>query len=159
MSPQSYEYLMQWSWSARLDHKIWYAIRRQGNKVIPMHRQVFIYHHGYEPLMVDHEDGNGLNNQLHNLRESDHQRNGWNRGPNSTNKSKFKGVAAQPNGKWAATIQFGNKRKHLGHNFATPEAAAIAYDKAALELYSEGHLKDCLWLNTKQGGLKLPLEC
>jgi len=52
--------------------------------------------------MADHKNGNTLDNQFHNLRPADHQRNGWNKGKNRRNSagentSQYKGVTKYVN--------------------------------------------------------------
>ena len=84
-------------------------------------------------LMIDHKDGNGLNNTRANLRVVTRQQNDWNRGftwntPKKTKTSKFKGVSLKE-GKWRAQIFFKGKI-HLG-TFNTAEEAAKIYDVAA----------------------------
>ena len=88
---------------------------------------------------VDHENGNGLDNQRSNLRPATSGQNSANRGANTNNSAAgYKGV--QPNRTrglpWRAQIGAARKKYHLGL-FATPEAAARAYDAAARELHGE----------------------
>lgn len=92
--------------------------------------------------LVDHRNGNGLDNRRANLREATHAENMRNRGPLSTNTSGFKGVSPdKTRGKWRAQIQVDGKVYRLGC-YATAEAAALAYDVAAVELHGE-----FAWLN------------
>jgi len=56
-------------------------------KEYPTHRIVFMMHHGYMPKVVDHIDGNPLNNLIENLREASAQTNQYNRKLNKNNTS------------------------------------------------------------------------
>jgi hypothetical protein len=84
---------------------------------------------------VDHADGNGLNNCRSNLRDGVGFRNQANKGVQRNNTSGFKGVASN-HGRWKASITINKKRVYLG-NFGTPEAAADAYDRAAIHHFGE----------------------
>ena len=90
--------------------------------------------------MVDHKeprDGSHAQDRLSNLRIASNSQNLMNRGINRNNKSGYKGVFLhKPTGKWQAQIMSGGRHKYLGY-FTTPEAAALAYDKAARELHGE----------------------
>lgn len=87
--------------------------------------------------LVDHKDGNSLNNTRENLRPADKSKNGMNRGVSTNNKSGFKGVSFRPRvQKWRAVIHRDGKQVHIGH-FSTAEEAARAYDNAAMELHGE----------------------
>lgn len=72
-----YEFLNQWKWYANEIKGIWYAFRgvrlpktgfRQYGKVVQvaMHRQLIGTNGRWD--IIDHKDGNGLNNQKSNLR-------------------------------------------------------------------------------------------
>ncbi len=89
--------------------------------------------------MVDHKDGDGLNNQRNNLRETNKSTNGMNRLPNQGKKSsKFKGVwwDSWAGGRWAAGITLNGKAIKLGRFYDEVEAAQ-AYDEAAEKLHGD----------------------
>lgn len=81
-------------------------------------------------LMVDHEDGDGLNNQRDNLRSANHAQNMMNKGKGARGTSKYKGVYKNPNSeKWRAVVSLGS--------YDTEEDAARAYDAAINRLHGE----------------------
>jgi hypothetical protein len=85
--------------------------------------------------MIDHVDGNGLNNVRTNLRFTTDAMNQHNRAASRTGSSKYKGVTLhKQTGKWEAHIRHERKKRHLGL-FALEVDAAAAYDKAASELF------------------------
>lgn len=88
--------------------------------------------------MVDHINGNGLDNRRSNLRLCSQLQNMGNRGKSRNSNQPFKGVRLvrdKPRNKpWRASI--GKECRHLGF-FATAEEAARAYDAAATERYGE----------------------
>ena len=101
------------------------------------HRIIFLMHRGYLPDEIDHIDGNGLNNDIENLRAATRSQNGRNRGAPKHNTSGFKGVSwHKKSNKWRAVIKFGGKQRHLGY-LDTPEAAHEAYKAAATKLHKE----------------------
>jgi hypothetical protein len=82
---------------------------------------------GKSPL-VDHKDGNTLNNQKENLRPCGQMENGQNRRVQK-HSSRFKGVSWIIN-IWVASIRVNKNKMHLGR-FDSEVDAAIAYDSAA----------------------------
>ena len=102
-------------------------------------------------VQVDHHDRNPANNQRSNLRVATNGQNRANSKLNHNNKSGFKGVhfrRKRPHtpkrkqrsdtmgDRWAAQINAGGKKIHLGY-FDTPEEAHEAYKKAALKHFGE----------------------
>lgn len=89
-------------------------------------------------VLVDHRDGDGLNNRRANLRLCGHAENGWNRRVSCISTSGIKGVSwIAKDQRWSARIRAGaGVRIHLG-NFLTKEAAAEAYAAAAERLHGE----------------------
>jgi hypothetical protein len=115
---------------------VFHAARRAvgTRKMVFMHREIL----GASPgVQVDHRDGDGLNNQRHNLRLSTHSQNQRNRGANRNNKSGFKGVSwSQSNQHWQASITADKKQMHLGF-FETAQAAHEAYCMACKKFHGE----------------------
>lgn len=85
--------------------------------------------------VVDHIDGDGLNNRDENLRVCVHAENVRNvrRVMGSV---PFKGVRRQRNGRFYSSIAVDGRRVSLG-GFTSPEAAARAYDRAAVALHGQ----------------------
>ena len=89
------------------------------------HRLIFLYHHGYMPLQVDHIDGNPANNLIENLRPATSAQNNQNR--KATGASKIKGVVwHKQSKKWTASICVNRKSVHLGSFLFIEEAALVA---------------------------------
>ena len=85
-------------------------------------------------LVVDHKNGDGLNNVRDNLRICSRSQNQWNR-KQQNGKSQYKGVYLDlRNGKWVSQISAHGQRKHLGC-FCAEIDAAREYDKAAVEIF------------------------
>jgi hypothetical protein len=87
--------------------------------------------------VVDHLDGDGLNNRRSNLRAVTPQQNTRNKRVNRSSKSGLKGAAWNSyTGKWVATIRAENRRIFLGY-YDTPEQAHQAYVDAAIRYFGE----------------------
>ena len=83
-------------------------------------------------MVVDHVNGNGLDNRRENLREATQAQNLRNLRLRSDNTSQYKGVSRISSHTWEATIN----EQVIGY-FDTALDASFAYDKAALEQYGE----------------------
>ena len=99
--------------------------------LISKHRLVFYaYNQDFEIFrisrtenMIDHVDGDKLNNRIENLRLVTHQQNHFNR-------TKARGYSwYKPYKKWVAYIRLDGKLKHLGY-FETEQDARKAYQNA-----------------------------
>jgi len=123
-------------WFVQRDRNTFYAkraYRRQDGKQSAIRLHTFLT--GW-PL-VDHRNGNGLDNRRANLREATHAQNAQNRRMRSDNRSGFRGVSwVRRDKKWRAAITANGELSHLG-DYVDPEAAARAYDTAAIELHGE----------------------
>ncbi len=90
-----------------------------------------------KPLIVDHIDGNKLNNCRDNLRICTRVQNSQNMARHKNNTSGYKGVSFnKARNKWDAYITVYGKRRNLGR-FKTDLEAALAYDKAASFYFGE----------------------
>lgn len=108
-----------------------YVVRREHGHGSPILRMSRIITNCPDGSSVDHINGDKLDNRKENLRICTQSDNNKNRRINNNNTSGFKGVAR--NGRqWRAYIA----NTHIG-NFNTPEEAARAYDRVALELFGE----------------------
>ena len=103
-----------------------------------MHRVIL---HVKDPaLRVDHINGNGLDNQKHNLRIATNQQNAWNmkkpvHRSGKLMSSLYKGVSWNRQvKKWQAHIRANGKSKYLGL-FVHEQEAAKAYNDAASQKF------------------------
>jgi hypothetical protein len=86
-----------------------------------------------DDMVVDHINGDKLDNRRENLRTCTCAQNTANRGKQINNTSGYKGVHRLPWGRYRAEISVNGKKHNLGC-FKTAEDAAVAYDAAAREL-------------------------
>ena len=120
---------------------------RGNRKLLQLHRLIA----GENGKPVDHKNGCGLDNRKSNLRSCSNSENTRNQSLRKDNTTGYKGVSyRKQRGKYRACIEINSRHKHLGH-FNCPTAAAIAYDKAAIE-----HFGEFARLNLLKHPIKIP---
>ena len=103
-----------------------------GKETIRLHDIILAGH-----PMVDHENGDRLDNRKRNLRPCTSSQNNANRPSLAGSSSRFKGVTwDKSREKWMSAIMYGGKSKTLGR-FDSEEAAARVYDANAREIHGE----------------------
>lgn len=124
----------RFTWSARPDrHGRVYAQRAVVNAVgIHTTEQLHRYLTGAGPdQVVDHRNGDTLDNRRANLRVCSRAENGRNGNGRAGRAGRFKGtMPGRGRGKWIAAVTVGGRSRYLG-TFATDELAAAAYDAVA----------------------------
>ena len=111
----------------------------QKEKIISMHRFIM---NPMEDMVVDHINGDKLDNRLENLRICKHRENDWNKGIISTNTSGVTGVVLTPWNTWCARIEVNKKRIYLG-TFKTFEEAVQARKEAEIKYFGEYRYQGC----------------
>ena len=117
-------------------HRGYLVVRFQG-KSYPLHRLCWLLATNQDPgdLMIDHIDGNRLNNVFANLRLCSNAQNGMNRSATKANKLGVKGVCWDAKAcKYKAHIQINGKKKHIG-NYADLESAVNARRSFEAEIF------------------------
>ncbi len=137
---EDYERLSQWRWNISTCNGGVYATRwerESGSKrrqLIRMHVEIMNPPAG---MLVDHINGNTLDNRRCNLRACTKGQNQMNMRRNSRNTSGYRGVHwNKKNKKWTAMIRVANKKHYLGL-FESVEAAATAYAEASRKYHGE----------------------
>jgi hypothetical protein len=138
---EDFDELDRYKWHARDNHgNTFYAIRsgerKNGKKrFIQMHRVIMKYK---GELVIDHINGNGLDNRRANLRVVTTAQNSYNRRKISRPcSSKYKGVSwVKREGRWQSLIRYKGVKKFLGY-FDDEIEAAKRYDEAARIYYGE----------------------
>ena len=126
--------IMQHTLNAHRVGHLAYATARHKGKTLLLHRIVVCAPKG---VLVDHINGNGLDNRHCNLRWATHAQNLQNRKIHKNNTSGFKGVYWRAREKkWIARIRANGKTRDLGY-FSTPQAAHEAYCRASAEFHGE----------------------
>lgn len=138
---EDYDRTIKFKWHVnKTPHNVFYVCRyikvNGKQKYQKLHR--FLMNVVDPKVLVDHVDGNGLNNQRStNLRIATGSQNGMNRRKQNNNTSGFKGVGWHKQcEKFTATIAINGRNKHLGL-FSTAEEASKVYETKAKELFGE----------------------
>jgi hypothetical protein len=136
---EDFEWLSTWKWQY-INSGYANRVTNVGGRIsvggayvnIPMHRAITKCEKG---LVVDHINGNKLDNRKENLRVCSHTQNLWNSSYSKRGVSGYRGVSwCNTNQKWLSLIICNGKRKQLGH-FHCKHEAAKAYNQKAMELY------------------------
>lgn len=126
-----FDFLNQWKW---FFHSEGYAVRDKmenyRKKSILMHRFIMNPSKG---LIVDHINGNRLDNRKENLRLCTHRQNQMNRIKRKIGQSNYKGVTwSNEKKKWLTRVD----KMFIGY-FKTEHQAALAYDINAKAIFGE----------------------
>ncbi len=132
-----YERVSRFKWCADRVGLQWYAQRRAYGRTIRMHQFIMNPPKG---MVVDHANGNGLDNRRENLRVCTKLENAWNkkRRKQQGAGSQYIGVypCQRPAGKWCIKIQCDGEVTNLSP-FDTPEEAARVRDRKAVEFFGD----------------------
>lgn len=129
-----FEWLCQWKWSVSVGPRGRAVAMRQDPERggVLMHTELLPV---ARPLVVDHINGNSLDNRRANLRAATIAQNGANSRRKSRQAHGFKGIYFdKARGCWCARIKVNYRERALGR-FSTAEEAARAYDRAAIEAW------------------------
>lgn len=126
--------LEEHEWSIRQHHKNLYVYRKEGGRDIHLHREII----GAEPgELVDHRNGDGLDNRRHNLRVATSWQNSVNIARARDSRAGFIGIAFhRASGLWRARAKDRNGREVCTYHRTEIEAAR-ARDELAMRLHGE----------------------
>jgi len=140
IEPEDYYRLKNFKWCAVGNGNKFYAVRNivtgpGRTKPVGLHRAIMKPPPG---ILVDHINGNGLDNRRANLRLATRSQNAHNKQKTkSKTLSRLKGIFFDSRrGKWYARIKINGNSVHLG-SFADELAAGRAYDEAAKKYHGE----------------------
>ena len=143
LDEEDWDKVSQYKWYLMRGHSTYYAKRNlprraDGSRPAPisLHRDLAGCPKG---MMVDHINGNGLDNRKENIRICTMSQNMMNRSKTVQNSTGFKGVYKTGDSKlnpYSAKIQKDGKVYCLGH-YSAAEEAARSYDRKAIELFGE----------------------
>lgn len=134
VSDEDYDRVKAYNWTVEKSGKRYYAMRKDGDKKMRLHRFIMQPKASHE---VDHINHNGLDNRRENLRVVTAKQNRVNRPKTVSNTRKYKGIYFDTRvKKWVAQISYRRKRVYLGA-FKRAKDAAQAYNNAAIKYYGE----------------------
>lgn len=94
---------------------------------------IYMMFYGHMPRLIDHIDGNPLNNKIENLREASSLQNSWNQKKRCTNTSGIKGISwSKKNNKWVARCMI-NYKSHFVGSFSSIDCAEDAIKAFRIE--------------------------
>ncbi len=131
---EDYNLIKDFTWNIAGQKKK-YVVTHEKDSVHKLRLHVFLMSppKGY---IVDHINGDTLDNRKQNLRICTIQENNFNSSKKS-GANKYKGVYFYPKtNKYVTFIQYNKKQKNLGY-YLTENDAARAYNKKAIELFGE----------------------
>lgn len=129
VDPEDWEVLNRYNWTC-LDGYAFTAIQ---NLRLPMHRMV-LGSEGFGQKLVDHINGDRLDNRKFNLRLASGSENSRNQGLAKNNTTGYKGVCKTKHGTYRAQIQSSKDKFSLQlGQFKTAIEAALAYDQASIK--------------------------
>lgn len=114
----------KWSVNKRdlLRYGLYYFICRIGVEIVPLHRHI-LGCKWKDGNIVDHINGNTLDNRKTNLRLCNKSQSQMNRGKPSNNKTGFKGVSYRKDkGRYEGRIKVNGKTVHLGYTNTAKES-------------------------------------
>lgn len=134
---EDYEKVSKYRWNFN-NGAVVTNINKDGKRTtMKLHR--YILNLGNRYPIVDHINGDPLDNRKNNLRTCNHSENLRNRGKAKNNKSGYKGVSwAKHANKWQASICVNYVHYHLGL-YDDPQKAHEAYITASKSLHKEYH--------------------
>jgi len=110
---------------------------RVKGKQFMSHRVIFLMHHGYLPKLIDHIDGNRLNNNITNLRPANKTQNSQNSKKRIDNISGFKNINwDKENKKWQVRLTINKKPISFGY-YDDLELADLVAQEARNKFYGD----------------------
>ena len=148
---EDYNQLNEYSWSAVYDYRnsSWSVRGYIDRRFITMSRYLLKVHNF--KIKVRHKNGNRLDNRKSNLYISNQKEIAASHSLLSNNKTNYRGVTKNKNGKYKSTIVVNGKTIHLGY-FKNIEEAAETYNKAAIKYFGEHAYQNQTHNNRKRGG-------
>lgn len=114
--------------------KTGYLVATVNYKVTKMHR--YLLDVSDSNVVVDHINGDALDNRLANMRLCSNSENTKNTGMKATNTSGYVGIRTTKHGRYNVRIMINRKQIHVG-NYCTFSDAIIARQKAEIKYYGE----------------------
>lgn len=103
-----------------------YLVAGIDGRLYKNHNLIYLMHHGELPDIVDHIDGNSLNNKIENLRPVTINQNNQNRKKPKNNSSGVKGINWDKQSQsWKVGLMKDKKSIHLGYYMDFDEAVKV----------------------------------